>query len=175
MSIAKWVWWVVWVAASLPAAGVLWWADASPSTREGGWALGLLMWAVIGGVWLVQVIWWRSLVVVVVPVLALATYGLLRTDLPLASGFAVSQGALEEMRESGEAGVAGIYAIGSVEPGDHGMTFLEMEDLGGAFYAEAGFLHAPQGVFAESELMQYVEFGHIKGDWYWYNVPESTL
>ncbi|MDX6739882.1 hypothetical protein [Actinocorallia sp. A-T 12471] len=167
--------WVVWGGVCGVAAVPLLWSQTAPTAREPALVLGLFCWAAIGVAWVITLAVRRDPAHLIAPLVAAATLGVMGTDLPLQAGFALSRSALEEARASGKPGGAGIFEVDWVGDMGDGITSLELAGMGGTWYAEAGFLYAPQGVVEGKAVGEYFEFGHLGGGWYWYRVPESLL
>ncbi|MGI8331707.1 hypothetical protein ACRYCC_17210 [Actinomadura scrupuli] len=136
--------------------------------------LASVSWAAAGVAWLILLFTrGRSLVLATPPVLAVATFALMWTGLPLWAGFQVSKSDLARHVETGEPGRAGIYRLGKPVVAN-GPVRLPVRNAGFVF-TECGFLYAPGGVPAgyRAAEVESVEYGHLEGPWYWYEIQES--
>ncbi|MEV0587714.1 hypothetical protein [Nonomuraea sp. NPDC050310] len=161
--------------AATAAALVTWWATSIP----GGWFGGLLAagtaWLVVGLAWLAGLVTVLALRLrparlwswAVAPVLLVATYGLVKADVPLLVRFHLSEPALTAFASSGfTAGVqgasVGLYDIEFAENLPEG-ALLVVRDSG--FIDRYGFAWFPEGVPAKPDPTAYE---HLSGDWYVY-------
>lgn len=168
------MWWFV--AVPVGASAAILYSLAFPAGNSGPFLLGGLVWLLIALVWLVRLVVSRNRWLLATPLVALVTAGLAYGDVPLKAAFAAAEGGLARQVAGGEPGWAGIYEVDGVRRGEGtDLTFLPLADGGGAFYAEAGFLHAPSGIPDGAPDLEYVRLLHLDGPWYWYDVPESEL
>jgi hypothetical protein len=131
-------------------------------------------WLVVGIAWLILLLTrWRGLFLAIPPVLLVATFALMWRDVPLWAGFQISKSDLAHHVQTSESGRAGIYRLGKpvVAPGSIRLPIRNA----GFIFTESGFLYAPAGVPADyrADNVESIEYGHLEGPWYWYEIQES--
>ncbi|MDX6739881.1 hypothetical protein [Actinocorallia sp. A-T 12471] len=162
-----------WWLAVLPAGAsvALLYSLAFPAGNSGPFLVGLLLWGLVGLVWLVRLVWRRDRWLWATPALGLLTALLAWFDVPLNVAFSVAQGGLEKQLVSGEPARAGIYEIAEVKKVEGtDVTRLRLAGTGGPYYEETGFLYAPSGVPESADGLNGSVYRPLKGAWYWYDI-----
>jgi hypothetical protein len=157
----------------------------SSSTPGGSWNVELAaggLWVVVGVAWLVSALLSQLpgrrathglLGWLIVPAIALVTFGLIGTSLPLRLRFEASRSGFEALVANpagAHAGVAaGLYRVSYAEPTSFGYRFAVEDGIG----TEQGFAYSPNGPPPGPDIDTVAHEGdegyrHLDGPWYIY-------